>query len=576
MATNFDSLFDTIHAGQDRRYLQQQRALQTQQQQDQATQAAASAAALPGIRQQVATGDYDGARVAAAFSGNQPIAEFVGGLQKEHQAKLSDMAGTLGSTAYALRQITDPAQRASAFQAYIPALKAHGISDTDLAAAQANLSDGALDGYINSAQTVRQHVEDAQAQAAAAAKANAPYTLAPGEARYDASGHQIARSDFKPDVTFVDNGDGTKTRVITNLDGGSGGASPAGIGATRPERNNNPGNVRALGGGQMWRGQTGTDDGGYAIFGDLASGQRAADRNLQSYGRRGVNTISGIISRWAPKADRNNTDQYIANVSRSLGIPANQPLDLTDPTVRQKLLTAGIYPNEGPTGRQLAAPASQPSPAGTVFGSPRANGGKAAPSGYRYKVDGTLEPIPGGPADPAVVGARGGSKPLTEGQAKAVGYYQRAQDANHTLNQFEDKHIPTPGTGARIADDLPFGVGSYFLSNNNQQQLNARRAFIAGVLRQESGAAISKEEFSSYDKIYFPQQGDTPATIAQKRRLRNEAVGSLKVVAGPGAAQVSGGASQSAPVRVSSPAEAARLPSGTRFITPDGRTIVKR
>jgi hypothetical protein len=156
------------------------------------------------------------------------------------------------------------------------------------------------------------------------------------------------------------------------------------------------------------------------------------------------------------------------------------------------------------------------------------------PSGYRWAGDGSLQAIKGGPGD---TGA-GGGKPLTETQAKATGYYGRTAMANKTINDFEARGIAPPGAGAKLADEIPLGLASGLIGDKNQQQLAARRAFVAGVLRQESGAAIGASEFKSYDKLYFPQQGDDKKTLAYKRSLRDQAVKSLAIAAGPGAAQM--------------------------------------
>lgn len=156
------------------------------------------------------------------------------------------------------------------------------------------------------------------------------------------------------------------------------------------------------------------------------------------------------------------------------------------------------------------------------------------PAGYRWKGDGSLEAIKGGPGDTSA----GGGKPLTETQAKATGYYGRATMANRTLNEFETKGAPPPGAGAKLADEIPLGLASGLIGDANQQQLAARRAFVAAVLRQESGAAISNSEFKSYDKLYFPQQGDTKETKNYKRQLRDQAAKSLAIAAGPGAGQM--------------------------------------
>lgn len=98
-------------------------------------------------------------------------------------------------------------------------------------------------------------------------------------------------------------------------------------------RNNNPGNIRPVA-GTTWTGQIG-DDGGYLIFDRPETGIRALAKLLSTYRTKyGINTIKGIITRWAP-ASENDTISYIAHVSQLVGVHPEQPLDYT----RDQLLT---------------------------------------------------------------------------------------------------------------------------------------------------------------------------------------------------------------------------------------------
>lgn len=202
--------------------------------------------------------------------------------------------------------------------------------------------------------------------------------------------------------------------LSVTLPAAGGGIQPRGV------RNNNPLNVSALPNGQVWNGQTGTD-GQYAVFATPEAGFAAADKNLQAYAtKHGVDTVAGVISRWAPPG-ANDTPSYIATVSKTLGVDPNQKIDLTDPAVRQKVLTAM-------SGVELGKPVVVASAGATpdLQGGSAADGVAAAqvpgyrlvqsahaqppkvPNGYRWKVDGKeLEPIPGGPADPTAGGPAG-------------------------------------------------------------------------------------------------------------------------------------------------------------------------
>jgi hypothetical protein len=105
--------------------------------------------------------------------------------------------------------------------------------------------------------------------------------------------------------------------------------------APAPVRNNNPGAM--MPGGKL------------AQYPDMQTGLKALDDNLASYGKQGVNTLSGVISKWAPP-NENDTQAYIKDVSQRLGISPNQKIDLSNPLVRQSLSTAISLHENGPSG----------------------------------------------------------------------------------------------------------------------------------------------------------------------------------------------------------------------------------
>ena len=138
----------------------------------------------------------------------------------------------------------------------------------------------------------------------------------------------------------------------------------------------------------------------------------------------------------------------------------------------------------------------------------------------RTNPDGTTEIIQGGPA----------ATKLTEGQSKATGFFARSDEANKLMSELEME-----GTELRnvFSGALPFG--NYMRTPEGQKYDQAKRNFINAILRQESGAVIGPSEFASAELQYFPQPGDSPEVIAQKKANRETAVNALKVAAGPGA-----------------------------------------
>ena len=69
---------------------------------------------------------------------------------------------------------------------------------------------------------------------------------------------------------------------------------------------------------------------------------------------------------------------------------------------------------------------------------------------------------------------------------------------------------------------LNFMLPSWF-----QQQAQAERNFIWAKLRQESGAMISDSEFLNSRLQYFPQPGDKPEVLENKKRSRETVTRSM-------------------------------------------------
>jgi len=119
---------------------------------------------------------------------------------------------------------------------------------------------------------------------------------------------------------------------------------------------------------------------------------------------------------------------------------------------------------------------------------------------------------------------------LTEGQGKATLFAGRMQAANTILERYEDQGTDI---GQAVLGIIPLGKRAQ--SPEYKLYRQAKEDFINALLRQESGAAIGKDEFDRADEQYFPQPNDPPAVIDQKRRNRERAVELLKLSAGEAA-----------------------------------------
>ena len=90
--------------------------------------------------------------------------------------------------------------------------------------------------------------------------------------------------------------------------------------------NCNPGNIRQS--KVFYRGEVQPSrDSEFKQFESMAWGYRAMFVLLDTYHQRyGLNTIRGMISRYAPPSE-NNTAAYIAAISEWTGLSADEPLD---------------------------------------------------------------------------------------------------------------------------------------------------------------------------------------------------------------------------------------------------------
>ncbi len=112
-------------------------------------------------------------------------------------------------------------------------------------------------------------------------------------------------------------------------------------------RNNNPGNLNFV--GQEGASKEGGDNGRFAVFPSMAHGISALYKQLQLYFRRGINTISSIVNKYAPAGDGNDVASYISALVNATGKGANDALDAGDtPTIAR--LMKGIVDHENGKG----------------------------------------------------------------------------------------------------------------------------------------------------------------------------------------------------------------------------------
>ena len=116
-------------------------------------------------------------------------------------------------------------------------------------------------------------------------------------------------------------------------------------------RNNNPGNLDK---GSPWQGLVANpDEPRFCTFKDPVWGIRALAVTLITYHDKrrakdgsSIDTIREVIERWAPP-NENNTDAYINEVSKAVGVTADMIIDLHDYDILRPLVEAIIRHENG-------------------------------------------------------------------------------------------------------------------------------------------------------------------------------------------------------------------------------------
>lgn len=233
---------------------------------------------------------------------------------------------------------------------------------------------------------------------------------------------------------------------------------------------------------------------------------------------------------------------------------------------------------------------------------------------YAPKGNGTTMTM----ADGTVVQVGGDAKP-TEASDKAGIFYSRAAPASANMDAsvaggYQPSDLDYESTLGALSG-LPNAASRHVISDDGRKFYSNAQNFMMSILRPDTGAAFGKDEFQSYGRVFIPMPGDDPELLKTKSIARQTALAALQGTS-RGAAEkigqilaaqglpvpkemaavlarggVGGGVApapdpmvaptaQAAPgatdiPTVSSPEEAAKLPPGTQFKTPDGRIKVR-
>jgi hypothetical protein len=267
----------------------------------------------------------------------------------------------------------------------------------------------------------------------------------------------------------------------------------------------------------------------------------------------------------APKVDyKNNGKTLIPVQTNSLapGYTAPQPIQMT--TTPGEDLTDNRTRSEGALNRgvqirgQNLTDARSRETAAQSLGKPiEVTGPDGNPMLVQQDASGKLTPVAG-------YGPKGGAtKALTGEQGKATTFSARMQDAEAVINKLEQNGI-SGSDFKTIAASSPYT--NFMASPEGQQYRQAQENWVTANLRQESGAAIGKDEMAKDVRKFFPAVGDSQAVKEQKATARRVAMEGMTTQAGPGATSIPGMLTRSGS-SASTPAV-----SGNSVQTPDGQT----
>jgi hypothetical protein len=127
---------------------------------------------------------------------------------------------------------------------------------------------------------------------------------------------------------------------------------------------------------------------------------------------------------------------------------------------------------------------------------------------------------------------------LKEHQTKDALWSERMMRSEVNLRGIERQYQGAAGQGSPASKINNFWPDTGIVANMTNSQSfreyqQASREWIAAMLRKDTGAAVTETEWKLYFPTYFPQPGDSPQVIEQKRAARMAAARGLREASGP-------------------------------------------
>lgn len=114
---------------------------------------------------------------------------------------------------------------------------------------------------------------------------------------------------------------------------------------------------------------------------------------------------------------------------------------------------------------------------------------------------------------------------IKDAEWQSAGFALRAEQSEDVLDRLEGAGFDAASVGASLQDML---LPERMKSDALKQYHQAAQNWVSAILRKESGAAISDEEFAREFVKYFPLPGDSPEVQQQKKQSRLIAASALR------------------------------------------------
>lgn len=168
----------------------------------------------------------------------------------------------------------------------------------------------------------------------------------------------------------------------------------------------------------------------------------------------------------------------------------------------------------------------------------------------------------------------------SESERTAAFLATRVADEIKTMSSIGDSGNPTLATEAASL----FGrLGNYATPEARQRALGAQLNLLDAALTLGTGAAYNREQLLGYTKSYFPEIGDSPATLKDKRHRLDVLLAAARIKAGAASGQIDAALSEAGfgPAenrdRVGNPVFADQAPpeNGAYRMSPQNETIYR-